>query len=226
MLFDNFKVAAFPVNLDQMRYLVEPVTITEEKFLCCLCCQSGPIKLIGSIPKQAFTPGEQIQLSFELDNMETDQPLRAIEAKLMAKFKATSNIGVKYENEWAESSVELCNGMAPRNKNTWNVTLNIPKDTTPNFQNCKCLQLDYYFIVKVDIEAHFDANVSFPITISSGPFSVQPSPMSIDVSSTAYAPQSILPSAKGYPPPSLSAVIQQPASLTSDVPLSYQTEEK
>lgn len=144
----------------------------------------------------------------------------------MAKFKATSNIGVKYENEWAESSVELCNGMAPRNKNTWNVTLNIPKDTTPNFQNCKCLQLDYYFIVKVDIEAHFDANVSFPITISSGPFSVQPSPMSIDVSSTAYAPQSILPSAKGYPPPSLSAVIQQPASLTSDVPLSYQTEEK
>ena len=194
----HFQVVASPVDLNQTRNLLEPATATEEKFLCCLCCQSGPIRLVGKIQKQVYYLGDQIIFSFELDNKATDKPLGKIEARLIEQFTFISNTGRTSKREHAKSSMQLSEGVPPRGEDTWNnVTLNIPTNITPSFNNCKCMHLEYSFIVNVDIESAFDPKVSFPITISSGPQMVQP------VIQPPFIPGNVMPSAPGmvYPPP-------------------------
>ena len=191
-------MVASPVDLNQTRNLLEPATATEEKFLCCLCCQSGPIRLVGRIQKQAYYLGDQIIFSFELDNKETDKPLRKIEARLIEQFTFISNTGRTTGREHVKSSLQLSEGLPPRGEGSWNdVVLNIPTNITPSFDNSKCMHLQYLFTVNVDIEAAFDPKVSFPITISSGPQMVQP------MVQPGFMPGNVIPSAPGmvYPPP-------------------------
>ena len=198
LFYIHSQVAALPVDLNQTRHLLEPTTATEEKFLCCLCCASGPIRLRGTIQKQAYYLGEQITFSFELDNKETDQELRKIEARLMEQFTFISNTGRTREDEHAKSSVRLSEGVPPRGEDSWHdVKLNIPTDILPSFNNCKCMRLEYFFIVNVDIAAAFDPQLKFPITISSGPHTMQP------VGQPPLIPGNVMPSAPGmvYPPP-------------------------
>lgn len=44
-----------------------PTGITE-KTVCCLCCESGPISVRGSIDKGGYVPGENILVTVELNN--------------------------------------------------------------------------------------------------------------------------------------------------------------
>ena len=220
-----FQVVALPIDFSLTRHLLEPAGATEEKFLCCLCCQSGPIRLVSEIQKKAYHLGDQIIFSFELDNKETDKPLRKIEARLIQQFTFISNTGRIRETEDVKSSLQLSEGVSPRGEESWNdVALNIPTNIVPSFNNCKCMHLKYYFIVKVDIEAAFDPKVSFPITISSGPQIVQPTfqPLFMPGNVMPSAPPASLPPASyppatGYPqqvvyPPA--TIAQQPATIT------------
>ena len=237
-----------PVDLNQTRHLLEPATATEEKFLCCLCCQSGPIRLIGRIQKQAYHLGDQIIFSFELDNKETDKPLRKIEARLVEQFTYISNTGRTREVEHVKSSVQLSEGVPARGEDSWNdIALNIPIDILPTFNNCKCMHLDYFFIVNVDIESAFDPKILFPITISNAPQMVQPVvqpplnpggaiqgvvyPPAPGVAMPAgplppagYPPTTAYPQPTAYPP---TAITQQPGVWNPDVPPpAYVAEEK
>lgn len=42
----------------------------EKKYFICflLCCQSGPLKITGSIPVGGYVPGQTIELSLHIDN--------------------------------------------------------------------------------------------------------------------------------------------------------------
>ena len=44
-----------------------PVGVSE-KTVCCLCCESGPIHVRGSIDKGGYVPGENILVTVELNN--------------------------------------------------------------------------------------------------------------------------------------------------------------
>lgn len=231
--------------MSQIRNMLEPATATEEKFLCCLCCQSGPIRLAGSIQKQAYHLGEQIVFSFELDNKQTDKALRSVEARLMMKFKYFSDFISTREYESAKSSVLLSEGVGPRGEDSWNnVTLNIPTDAMPSFNNCKCMHLNYFFIVNVDIAGAFDPQISFPIVILSSPQAAQPTlqppSVAIDIMHSApgvpYPPATNMPPggpiplapypplAEGYPTPTIT---QQPINWNPDVaPPAYPGDEK
>ena len=193
-----------PLNIfaspNQSPNLLLPATITKEKFLCCLCCQSGPIRLVVRIQKQVYRLGDQLIFSFELDNKETDKPLRAIEAKLIEQFTFISNTGRTKQNERVMSSLRLSEGLPPRSEGSWNdVALIIPTHITPSFTNCKCMHLQHYFTISVGIKAAFDPKVSFPITLSSGPHMVQP------MFQPGFIPGNVIPPAPGmvYPPPTL-----------------------
>lgn len=63
------------MDLDEIRDFLEPVSHTEEKYICCLCCRSGPIRLSITLQKRAYNVGEQIVFSVEVDNKETDELL-------------------------------------------------------------------------------------------------------------------------------------------------------
>jgi hypothetical protein len=166
-------VVLTPVDLNETPQLLEPRSETVEKFLCCLCCESGPIRLRAELQKQAFQGGEPLVFSFELDNKATNKPLRKVEARLMQRVTFYSSSREETQ-EFTISSEVLSEDIPPGSEGAWkDVSLAIPPDTEPNFE-CKCMLVEYYFEVSVDIESAFDPKVIFPITIVNGVRTTQP----------------------------------------------------
>ena len=165
---------SYPVNFNRTRGLLQPATATKEKFLCCLCCQSGPIRLVGRIQKQAYHLGDQIIFSFKLDNKETDKPIRMIGARLIGHFTFISDCGRTKETQKVMSRLKFSEGLPPRSEDSWNdVAFIIPTNITPSFDNCRCMRLQYCLGINVHITAALDSMVLLPITISSRPHTVQ-----------------------------------------------------
>jgi hypothetical protein len=221
------------MDFNEIRSLLEPVSHTEEKYICCLCCQSGPLRFSAKIYKQIYYVGEQIVFSVDVDNKETDEPLGEVEVKLIALFSFISKSGntkTVFTDELACVRLTEGMGLAPRSERNWrDVTLNIPTHTAPTFDNCKCMHLAYFLTVKIGISLAFDPKVYFPITISSGPQTVLqqqgnvmptepcvmfPAPTIGEQSSMDRSPTDSAPTA-GYPPPCYSPpiVTRQPTVL-------------
>ena len=113
--------------------------------------------------------------SFELDNTATNKPLRKTEAKLIKRVTLISSSPAETrEFTVTVSSNVLSEGIPPGGESTWkDVKVDIPSDTVPNFQ-CKCIIVDYYLMVSVDIEYPSSPKVIFPITIVNGVTTIQP----------------------------------------------------
>ena len=209
-----FIVVATPSDLDLRPNLLEPVNDTREKLLCCLCCQSGPIRLRCQLNKQAFYIGEPIIFSVEVDNRETDKDLRKVEAMLVKEVVLISTTSWKERHHFPESSVVLTQGVQARAEESWqNIRLNIPANITPSFENCKCVHVNYQFVVAVDIPSAIDTSVTFPITVANGIQTSQPlvnPPMIHDVPPVQQYGMPSAPSAgmyqQAYPPP----IVAQP----------------
>ena len=166
-----FQVVSSPKDFEEIRDLLEPTSLTEEKNFGCLCCRSGPLRLSANIQKQIYYVGEKIVFSVEVDNRETEKELGIIEAKLKPVFTFTSDSG----DTWVdfgknESSVRLAENMAPCSEKRWNdVTLDIPTHITPSFDDSGCINMSYLFTVKIGTGFASDLRVVFPITVSSRP---------------------------------------------------------
>ena len=170
-----FKVVESPIDPNQMPRLLEPTNGLKEKFLCCLCCQSGPIRLRCEINKQAFCIGEAIIFTVELDNKATDRDLRKVEARLLKELVLISSKSRKQTSHCPESSVVLTQGIQPGGEESWhNVQLNIPTDIVSTFENCKCIHVTHVFIVEVEIPNAINAKVVLPIKITNGVHTSQP----------------------------------------------------
>jgi hypothetical protein len=170
----HFQILSLPLDLDKSRNLLEPMSLTEEKNLCCLCCQSGPLRLSVTIEKQIYYLGEQIVFSVEVDNRETEKVLGSIEAKLKPFYLFGGTFQEFGKNV---AHVQLAESMTPRSEQKWdNLTLNIPANITPSFDNSNCINLSYLFNVQVNIGVARELKVVFPIKISSiPPVAQQPS---------------------------------------------------
>ena len=183
-----------------------------EKFLCCLCCQSGPIQLKCQINKQAFNPGEAIYLNVEVDNTATDTDLRQVKIKLEETVVFIS-LGIsKRRHHRNISSCVVGSGIKGRDQGSWqNVQVNIPTDIVPSFENCKCVHLTYNCVVSVDIPSAIDSKVEFPISIVYSVQATQP-PLGTQFFNPSVA----------YPPgPSAPPVTMQPELLPSQPPPPY-----
>ena len=53
-----------------------------EKTVCCLCCESGPIKVYAEIDKTGYVPGEAIRVTGFVDN-QTNRDIISCTIKLM-----------------------------------------------------------------------------------------------------------------------------------------------
>ena len=148
-----------------------------EKYICCLCCRSGPVRLHCTLPKKLYNVGEKIVFSVEVDNTETyDEKLGAVTAQLLANYTLYSNHSEKTARSDVVSSLCLTENVQERSVGKWtDVSLEIPSDATPTFKNCKRIHLKYVFTVWVEIDSWaFDPKITVPVEISSGPLTIQP----------------------------------------------------
>lgn len=166
------------VDPNQMPHLLEPATKVKEKFLCCLCCQSGPIVTRLQLEKQVFYSGEPIVFHAELDNKATNKTLGEVEAKLVKQITLLDGATA---NTMTFSSTAASAIIAPSinagGEDTWNVQLNIDGSPEPTFENCKCVNVTYLFLIEVGIPSGINAKAKLPVTILTRPTSSTSQPI-------------------------------------------------
>ena len=176
-----------------------------EKYICCLCCRSGPVRLHCTLPKKLYNLGEKIVFSVEVDNTETnDDQLGAVTAQLLANYTLYSDHSEKTARFNVVSSLCLTENVQERSVGKWtDVSLEIPSDATPTFKNCKRIHLEYVFTVWVEIGSWaFDPKITVPVEISSGPLTIQPTSLSspAPASENVIQATALVPSKLGLPP--------------------------
>lgn len=166
-------VESSPIDSSHLLHLLKPGKGATEKFLCCLCCQSGPIVIRSQINKQIFYAGETIVFDVELDNRETSKTLGNVEAKLVKRVMIMNNSNATHHS--TESSVIIAQNFSPGGHEVWqNCQLNLPGQLLPNFDNCECVDVTYKFVVQVGIPGGINAKAKIPVTISAGVLSREP----------------------------------------------------
>ena len=168
--FDHTTTRAITVNeiVDiNTAQLTAPLSSSNEKTLCCLCCASGPISLSVKTDRGGYCPGESIAISTEAEN-HTNRRITSVRATLkqVVAYYANgciSRIGKiiqRIEGPGIESGAT---------SNWSNELLPIPA-TVPSISSCRVLNLSYVLTVTLGIPRAIDLHVTIPITIGNVPF--------------------------------------------------------
>ena len=146
---------------------IAPLSSSNEKTLCCLCCASGPISLSAKTDRGGYCPGESIAISIEADN-HTNRRITYVQATL-------KRVVVYYARGGSHTSSKIiqkieASGIESGTTSNWsNELLPIPA-TVPSINSCRILNLSYVLTVTLDIPRAVDLHVTIPITIGNVPF--------------------------------------------------------
>ena len=195
--FDHTTTRAITVNeiVDiNTGQLTVPLSSSNEKTLCCLCCASGPISLSVKTDRGGYCPGESIAISAEAEN-HSNRRITCVRATL-------KQIVVYYARGHSRTSNKIIQriegpGIDPNGSSIWsNELLPIPA-TVPSINSCRILNLSYVLIVTLGIPRAIDLHVTIPVTIGNVPFRGGDFAAGGD---SAYPPPTSAPS-DPYPPP-------------------------
>ncbi|XP_065904700.1 arrestin domain-containing protein 3-like [Dysidea avara] len=152
------------INVPQ---LTAPLSSSNEKTVCCLCCASGPISLAVTIDRGGYCPGESIAISTEAEN-HTNRRIRAVRASLEQRAVYYARGHSRTSNRTVQTIEGP--GMEAGGTSNWsNELLPIPA-TVPSIASCRILNVSYVLHVSLDIPNAIDLQVSLPITIGNIPF--------------------------------------------------------
>ena len=203
--FDHTTTRAITINevVDiNAPQLTVPLSSSNEKTLCCLCCASGPISLSVTIDRGGYCPGESIAISTEAEN-HSNRRITAVRASLkqtvtyyaIGKQKQESNVIQRIEGP----------GVNPDSSSNWNNELLPIPATVPSINSCRVLSLSYTLIVTLDIPNAIDLHVIIPVVIGNVPFkgrgSAYPQAESYQPVRSFPAPPVPLAFGDPYPPP-------------------------
>ena len=229
--FDHVATRAITVNelidINTAR-LLAPLSSSNEKTVCCLCCASGPISLSVTIDRAGYCPGESIAISTVAEN-HSSRKITAVRASLKqtvvyyGKYQRQStshSLGHhhghhhhgSYQHGHHHHSFHSSAGHAESKiiqriqgpgieaggTSNWNNELLPIPATVPTINSCRILNVSYSITVTLDIPNAIDLHVTIPVTIGNVPFKGRAS------TSAAYPPPvSSHPAAPGnaYVPP-------------------------
>ncbi|XP_059165752.1 arrestin domain-containing protein 3-like [Physella acuta] len=128
----------------------QPVQVSHEKNVCCLCCMSGPIHVDFTVDKQLYVPGEDIRLSAEVVNG-SNRKIKKCSFNLIkittfhGKHNATATIVE------IVASIEKP-GIMARKRDSWsNVLIKVPQLFPSYLQGCSVIDLNYIVELHVKI---------------------------------------------------------------------------
>ena len=162
--FDHTTTRAITVNeiVDiNTAQLTTPLSSSNEKTLCCLCCASGPLALSVSIDRGGYCPGESIAISTAAEN-HSNRRITAVQATL----KQTVVYYARGSHRQQSKIIQRIEGpgIEPGATSNWsNELLPIPA-TVPSINSCRILNLPYAVVVTLDIPRAIDLHVTIPIS--------------------------------------------------------------
>ena len=199
--FDHTTTRAITVNeiVDiNTAQLTAPLSSSNEKTLCCLCCASGPISLSAKTDRGGYCPGESIAISTEGEN-HSNRRITCVRATL-------KQVVVYYARGHSRVSGKIIQriegpGIEPGATSNWsNELLPIPA-TVPSISYCRILNLSYVLTVTLGIPRAIDLHVTIPITVGNVPFrGGEPSAVGTNNFSAQPSAPYPPPAANPYPP--------------------------
>ena len=204
--FDHTTTRAITVNevVDiNTSQLTAPLSNSNEKTLCCLCCTSGPISLSVTIDRGGYCPGESIAISTAAEN-HSSRRITAVQATLKQTVFYYAR-GHRHQRSKVIQRVESPGLEAGSLSNWSNELLPIPT-TVPSINSCRILNVSYALIVTLDIPRAINLHVTIPVTIGNVPFkgseSVYPQVESYEPVTSFMPPPSV-------PPPAINPYFPQ-----------------
>ncbi|XP_072021564.1 arrestin domain-containing protein 3-like [Amphiura filiformis] len=167
-----------------------------EKRICCLCCESGPIRVSAETDKCGYVPGEDIWVTGSVDN-QTRLAIVSCSAKLMqlvsyrARRKGVGKEHVKKEKrKIASVEGEGCDGVSTLTFEGKPII--VPACPASGLVGCSILDIEYYVEFEADVRGTpFDAIVKIPIAIGHVPLSSAFSPVTDNARVITKQPSSI-----------------------------------
>ena len=209
--FDHVATRAITVNelIDiNTERLLTPLSSSNEKTICCLCCASGPVSLSATIDRAGYCPGESISISTEAENHSSRQ-ITAVRATLKqtvayyGRYKRQSrSTGISHSRMHRHRGISHSSagyiesriiqriqgpGIEAGGTSNWNNELLPIPATVPTINSCRILNISYAVTVTLDIPSAIDLHVTIPITIGNVPFKGSES------TSAAYPPVNSVP---------------------------------
>ncbi|KAL4228949.1 hypothetical protein ACF0H5_011989 [Mactra antiquata] len=143
-------------------------TCSDQKTLCCLCCESDPISATVTIDRTGYVPGEAVSFRAEINNQSTRE---------MSCSKAQLNMVVSYHAQSKTRDVtnilnELRHGkIEGGGTDQWsNERLHIPAVPPSYLLGCNIIDIKYFLNIVVDPSGiGFALNVPVEVVIGSIP---------------------------------------------------------
>ena len=162
----EFGVKSFQFDSNFIPNLPEAADAKMEKYVCCLCCQAGPVILCLRLNKDVYNAGMTIVFDVELNNKATTRTLGKVEVKLVKLVVLLDGKGNKAKHRYPTSSIVLAQTIFPGGEEYWhNVLLHTPSHLEPTIENSLCVNLTYSLVVKVKIPSGITAKVKLPVRV-------------------------------------------------------------
>ncbi|XP_063233011.1 arrestin domain-containing protein 3-like [Bacillus rossius redtenbacheri] len=172
--FDQEVKAAFtvitPLDLNTHATAKNPVKLEAEKFLCCLCCKSGPISLVLSLPASGYVPGQDIPFIIEVDN-NSNTVIDSVDCVLRKKlqFHVSSPSREVKRDKITLNELKL-DSVAEGGSKVWSEAFKLPPLPPSNLTGCNIIDLDYDLqVIAVISGLHNDLEVTTPIIVGTVP---------------------------------------------------------
>lgn len=178
-----------PVDLNLNPRVKEPFKLELEKTFCCMCCRSGPLAVITTVPVTGYVSGQLLPISCECDNA-SNVTINLVKFILRKKVTFYTQQPRAEKRETKVTIAEVCIGpVAGGETRIFNQQLEIPPLPPTNLVNCGVISLDYDLHVECDVSGpHRNLSGNIPITLGTIPLaSFQPPSASAQIPSPTTA---------------------------------------
>lgn len=120
------------------------MTFSDEKTVCCWCCNGGHISLNVEMPKTAFVIGETINYKVSITNL-SNTNIEKLKGKLTKTVKySVDSPSYESKDDYDEIVSFTEHGVGAHGEHTYDLQLAIPEHLeVPNFTNCQFFQASY-----------------------------------------------------------------------------------
>ncbi|KAH9523027.1 hypothetical protein Btru_065541 [Bulinus truncatus] len=121
---------------------------SKHKYVCCLCCKSGPIQATFHIDRSGYVPGEAIKLFAEIIN---DSSRKISKSYVSLQMSTTFYAKTRLKTVEKDVSKIVPPGIAAHSGDVWSGEELIVPPLPPSFLNgCQIIDIHYYLQLTVD----------------------------------------------------------------------------
>ncbi|XP_018333492.1 arrestin domain-containing protein 17 [Agrilus planipennis] len=173
--FDHTTEVAITViselDLNATPHLKETVTMTLEKYFCCLWCKSGPLLVEVFLPCSGYVPGQTITMNCNVDNA-SNVDINKITFTLKQKitFRSVFPSRHTHVNQTDIAFKSYSTPIPAKENRNFVEEIIVPSIPPSNLTNCSLIDLDYELKVEANVTGlHSNLTSKIPITIGTIP---------------------------------------------------------